>query len=109
MASIHQIADGLADAVVAQDRNGQLMPGEEFELLAAVIVFAERPLHLAVVAPAAEFQPLIAPLARLLGKLLQRQIGPGAGEQSDRPCHAAGSSQSERILEAASLLCKERR
>ena len=72
MPAIDKVADRLTHAVIAQHWHGQLMSSKQIELVLTVIVFAERPLDLAVVAPAAKFESLITPLARLLGQLLQR-------------------------------------
>ncbi len=43
--------------------------------------------HVEVVAPAGDLEPVVAPLAREARDLVERQVGPLAGEQGDRSRH----------------------
>src|SRR6185436_17880803 len=81
------IADGLTDALVVDDGNDEIVPGEEVELFLTVVVLAEGALHLAVIAPAGQLQPLIARLAGLDDQLLQRQVRPRTAAQDDGSGH----------------------
>ena len=76
MTSVDGITHGLADAVSCENGRRQVLAREQLELLFAIILFAERALHLEVVAPAGQLQPLIAPFAAFRGQLLQGQVRP---------------------------------
>ena len=53
----------------------------------AVARLGERAVDLEVVAPAGELEAVEAPAAGLRRELLERQVGPLAGEQRDGTCH----------------------
>src|SRR5689334_1488118 len=90
--------------MAADDRDGQLLPVQQGELLLAVALFAEGTLDLEVIAPAAQVQPLIAPFGDVAGQLLQGEVGPAATEQEDRSCHDVLSTTLGNILRLAASL-----
>jgi hypothetical protein len=87
MSRLDGIAHGLADAVIAENEHLQVVPREKIELLLAVFVFAQGTLDFEVIAPAAQFQAVVAPVAQLLRELIERQIRPLPAEEEDRTRH----------------------
>ena len=87
MAVVDLVADRLADEVRAEREAVQVVALEDLLDAADVVVLGERAVDLEVVAPAGELEAVEAPAPRLLGKLLQRQVGPLAGEKGDGSCH----------------------
>jgi hypothetical protein len=87
MPCVDRIADGLADEVRAQGEAVQVVALEHLLDGAGVTRLGERLVNLEMVAPAGELEPVEAPPARLLGQLLERQIGPLTGEERDGPRH----------------------
>ena len=83
----------LVDRVVADGLPGEVV-GDRVHLQAVLLEDVPAALHVAgvldgrprveVVAPAGDLQPVVAPLAGQPGHLLERQVGPLAGEQGDR-------------------------
>ena len=66
----------------------QLVAFQQVALCRAVAVFGQRPLHVEVIAPAGQFQAVVAKLGRLAGQVLQGKIGPLTGKQRERASHA---------------------
>jgi hypothetical protein len=87
VALVDRIADGLADEVVADGEGGEAVIGEELPLLGAVVVLLQRALDVEVVAPARELEAVVAEGLGLLAELLERQVGPLAGEEADGARH----------------------
>jgi hypothetical protein len=73
--------------VVAQDGQLQIEPGEQIELLLAIVVFVGCALDVEMTAPAAQIDSLIAPFIQLLGEFLQREVRPLTAEENNRPRH----------------------
>ena len=84
---VDAVADRLADEVRADRPDVEPVALEELAVRAAVAVVGERLVDLEVVAPAGELEPVEAPVAGLRGEVLERQIGPLAGEQGDGTGH----------------------
>lgn len=84
---INEVAYRLPDKVVADGVTLQVVPIEQVAFAGDVLAIGQGFVHLKVVAPTGEFQTLIAEVARLLGKLFERQIGPLSSKESDRSCH----------------------
>ena len=81
------VADRLADQVVGDRPDLQVVLGQRLALARHVRVVGQRLVHLEVVAPAGDLQPVVAPFRREPAHLLERQVSPLAGKQSDRACH----------------------
>src|ERR1043166_8603923 len=62
---LDRVADSLADAIRSQHGRLEVVAREQVELLLAIVVAGDRPLHLEVIAPAAELDPLVAPVGDL--------------------------------------------
>ena len=93
---IDRVTDRLADEVGADREAVQVITLEHLLQAAAVVRLREGPVDLEMVAPAGELEPVEAPLAGFCGEVLERQVGPLAGEQRDWTAHdrtdAHGSS-----------------
>ena len=87
MARVDRVADRLADEVRAEREAVQVVALEQLLDAGAVVVLGKRTVDLEVVAPARELEAVEAPAARLLGEVLERQVGPLAGEEGDRSRH----------------------
>ena len=92
---VDPIADGLSDQMVRDRVDRKLVPFERIPLRGTVAALVEGPRDVEVVAPAGQFEPLIAKLTRLAGEILERQVGPLAGEQRDGAGHE-GSLKNEK-------------
>ena len=105
MAIVDPVADRLADEVGGDGVNGEFVALELVTLLGAVRGLLECPGGVEVVAPAGQFEPLVAELARFPGEIIEGQIGPLAGEQRDRSRHEAapddGGLRARRIVTEA--------
>jgi hypothetical protein len=91
VALVDPIADGLADEVARDRVDGEVIPLERIALRGAVAALLERPSDVEVVAPAGQLETLVAELLRLAGEILERQVGPLAGEQRDGTGHGKSS------------------
>ena len=87
VALVDRVADRLADEMRAEREAVQVVALEHLLDAADVVVLGERPVDLEVVAPAGELEAVEAPAAGLLGQLLERQVGPLAGEEGDGSRH----------------------
>ena len=65
----------------------QVVLGQRLALAVDVVVLGERPVDLEVVAPAGDLQAVVAPLGGQPADLLERQVGPLAGEERDGSRH----------------------
>ena len=83
MPGVDRVGDGLADLVVGDDRDLQVVSGQEGDAGRAVPVVAKAALDFEVIAPATEFDALVSPIADLAGQGVQRHVGERAGEQGD--------------------------
>ena len=88
---VDAVADRLADEMRADRENVQMVALQDLLLRPAVAVVLERLVDLEVVAPAGELETVEAPAAGLRGKILERQVGPLAGEQRDGTGHRDAS------------------
>ena len=82
-----EVAHALPDQVVADHVALQAVAVEQLALGGHVAVVGERLVDLEVIAPAGQLQAVEPPGGRLGGQLLQRQVGPLAGEQGYLSCH----------------------
>jgi hypothetical protein len=62
MALVDQIADGLADKVVADGITLKAVLAQDLPAALDVTVVRQRPLHVEVIPPAGELQAVVAPL-----------------------------------------------
>jgi hypothetical protein len=90
---IDRVADGLADQVGADRMALQAETVEQIAFGFAVIGVRMGFIHLEVIAPAGELDPIVAGVLGELSHLGQRQIGPLAGEQSNGSGHRASKLQ----------------
>jgi hypothetical protein len=77
---IDEIANGLANEVVRDGKTGELVLCENFPKALAVCGGRGGCLDIEVVAPAGEFESLVAHLAGHRSEFFNRQIGPLTGE-----------------------------
>ncbi len=91
------VADALADQVVRDGEHLQPVLVEHRPLGLAVLVVLEGLVDLEVVAPAGQFQAVIAPALGLLRQDLQRQVRPLSREKRYRSCHPR-TSLSKRLV-----------
>lgn len=77
------VADGLADEVVGDRPALQPVLVEQLVPPGQVAGVIEGLVDLEVVAPAGEFEPVVAEVTGEPADLLQRQVGPLAGEESE--------------------------
>ena len=77
------VADGLTDEVVGNGITGQPVVGEQLPFLLHVCLGGKRGIHVEVVAPAGEFEAVVAHFIGQRGEFGERQVGPLAGEESD--------------------------
>ena len=89
MALIDVIAYGLTDEVVADCVALEAVLFEEGLLGRNVIGVGERFAYFEVVAPACEFETIIAKCFGFDDQLCQRHIGPLTGKEGDGTCHVS--------------------
>ena len=87
MAAVDAVADRLSDEVRADREDVQVVALQDLLLRAAVPVVLESLVDLEVIAPAGELEAVEAPPTRLGGEILEREVGPLAGEQRDWTGH----------------------
>jgi hypothetical protein len=78
------VADRLPDEVVGDGEDLQVVLGQQLEATGDVRLVGQRLVDLEVVTPAGDLQSVVAPLGGEPAHLLERQVGPLAGEQRDR-------------------------
>src|SRR5438105_3529337 len=88
---VDRVADGLTDEMRADCPDVEVVALEDLLPRAAVRLVGERLVDLEVVAPARELEPVETPAAGLPGEILDRQVGPLAGEQRDGSGHVSNS------------------
>jgi len=89
---VDRVADGLADEVVADGKAIQIERCEQIPLGFAVAVVGEGFVDFEVVAPAGEFEAVVAPVRCHLAERFEREVGPLSGEKCDGSWHGFGSS-----------------
>src|SRR5581483_11554913 len=87
VALVDAVADALADEMRADRPHVEAVTLEQPAPPLRVAGVGERPVDLEVVAPARELEAVEAPAAAALRELLERQVGPLAGEEGDRASH----------------------
>lgn len=87
MAGVNGVEDRLADKVVRDGVDLQVVLLEQLPLAGAVGVVRESLVDFEVVAPASQFEPVVTKVAGLLAEIFQLEIGPLAGEQRNRTSH----------------------
>ncbi len=80
MTCIYAIADRLSYEVIGNGIAGQTVGLEEFPLFLDIVRLIEGLLDIKVIAPAGEFEAVIAHFFSLRGKFGKREIRPLAGE-----------------------------
>jgi hypothetical protein len=83
------VADRLADQVVGDREDLQVVFGQGLPLAVDVAVLVERLVDVEVVAPAGDLEPVVAPLGGQPAHLFERQVGPLAGEERDGSRHVS--------------------
>ncbi len=96
---IDEIAHGLADEVCRNRIAGEAVVFQDLPLLFDVSLVLDRLIDFKMVAPAGEFQTVVAKGLGLLAEVFERQVGPLAGEQGDGTGHDAISFQKVRKYE----------
>ena len=81
------VADRLADQVVGDREDLEVVLGEGGPLAVDVRLVGERLVDLEVVAPAGDLQAVVAPLGGEPADLVERKVGPLAGEERDGSRH----------------------
>jgi hypothetical protein len=87
VALVDQVADGLADQVVADREALQAVGLEQLAPLPHIALRRQRLPDVEVVAPARELEAVVAHAPGQRRQLGQRQVGPLAGEEGDGSCH----------------------
>ena len=95
--AVDPVEHGLADRMGADGVHLQLVALQQIAAAGAIAVFGQRPVDVEMIAPAGQFQAVVAKVGRLAGQVFQRQIGPLAGKQRDRASHAKLPAASARI------------
>ena len=72
MAVVDQVANSLSDEVVADGPDLQPVPRKEFMSALTIAVVGKSFLHVEVIAPTRQFQPVEAPARRLFREGLER-------------------------------------
>src|SRR5208282_1900425 len=81
------VADSLSDQVVGDGERGQPIVRQKLPAIFAIILGFGRGIHIEVIAPAGEFEPVKPHALRQRSKVFQWEIGPLAGEQGDWSSH----------------------
>ncbi len=87
MALIDAVAHRLPDEMSSERPDSEVVSVEQRANPTGVAVVGEGLVDLEVVAPACELEPVEPDRGRLGRKLLERKVGPLAGEESDRARH----------------------
>ena len=88
MPLVDHVEHRLADQVIADREDLQVVAVQQIALRGAVPVVVQGLVDLEVIAPASQLDAVVAKLAGLARHVLERQIGPLASEQGDGTCHA---------------------
>ena len=88
VAFVDRIEHRLADEMIADRVNLQVVALEQIAFGGAIAVVGQGLVDFEMVAPAGQFQAAVAEITGLASHVFQRQIGPLAGEQRDRASHA---------------------
>src|SRR3954451_21828349 len=88
MALVDPVADGLADEMRAERPDAETVPLEQLAASADVAAVGDRLADVEMVAPAGELEAVEAPARAAGGEVVDRQVGPLAGEERDGACHA---------------------
>ena len=88
MALVDPVADRLADQVSAERPDAETVPLEQLAPSAHVAAVGDRLVDFEVVAPAGELETVESPPRAARGEVIDRQVGPLAGEERDGACHA---------------------
>lgn len=86
MTLVDQVADGLADEVIGNRETREAVVGEELPLLTEVFGIGGG-IDVEVVAPAGEFEAVVAHFFGERREFFEREIGPLAGEEGDGSGH----------------------
>jgi hypothetical protein len=85
--SINVVQNRLAYQMIRDCKQLQIVLFEQFAFASAVGVIGQSLVDFKMVAPACQFQAIVAKIPRLLTKRFQRQVGPLTGKQSDWTSH----------------------
>jgi hypothetical protein len=98
---VDRIAYALADEMSADRKHLQPVFFEQPALRPDVTRVVQRSVHLEMIAPTRQLEPVEAPAARLGGELGQRQVGPLSREEGDGPCHRQAAARTGTARPAA--------
>jgi hypothetical protein len=87
VALVDQVADGLADQVRGNGEGAQAVRLEDIPAALAVALVLGRLVHFEMIAPAGEFDAVIAEALGLLADIIESQVGPLPGEKCDWTSH----------------------
>ena len=82
-----RVADTLPNKMVADGEALQTVLVEDVPAALDVVIVGERFIHLEVIAPAGEFQPVVAKTGGFRRQCFERQIRPLPGKKCNRSCH----------------------
>src|SRR5206468_5622534 len=87
VALVNEVTDGLAYQMGADGEGGEVVVGEDFPAGFAVVFVFEGFVYLEVVAPAGEFDAVVAEGFGFGADLVEGQVGPLSGEEGDGAGH----------------------
>ena len=87
MTAVDRVADRLAHEVVADRPAVEAVALEDLAPAGAVGRIGQRLRDVEMIPPAGQLEAIELPLTALGGQLLEREVGPLAGEQRDGSCH----------------------
>jgi hypothetical protein len=87
VAGVDRVADGLADEVRAERPAAEPVALEQLPALARIGRIGDRAIDLEVVPPAGELEPVVVPGRAARREVVDREVGPLAGEQGDFSSH----------------------
>ena len=83
VAFVDEVADGLADEVVGNRVTGEAVVGKQFPFFLHIGLAGGSGIDIEVIAPAGEFEAVVAHFIGKRREFFEREIGPLAGEQRD--------------------------
>ena len=85
---VDDVEHRLPDQMSADRLALQIVLFEQFPFAVAVALVGERLIDLEVIAPAGQFNAVVAEFAGLAGHIIQRQVGPLAGKERHQTGHS---------------------
>ena len=91
VARVNAVTDRLANEVVGDGETLQAVFGQDVMPRLQIAILTKRATNFEVIAPAGQFEAVIAPVGGLLRQGVQRQIGPLPGKKRYWSCHGIPS------------------